>query len=123
MTYTREEIQLLAAYEADQIAIRQQLVSGIYHNAVNMLAKWQAFEAKFAQPTTTTDPETGETVEVPGGEFADLAAQYVADSAEQVSAEEIQTMAGALAVIVQTIQAIAARNAEMFPGVTVEVSE
>ena len=102
-TYTREEIQLLAAYEAGQIAIRQQLVCAIYHNAVNMLARWQAFETKFQ----------------PGGEFAALAEQYVADSADQISAEEIQTMAGALAVIVQTIQTIAARNAEMFPGVNV----
>ena len=102
-TYTRDEIELLAAYKAEQIAIRQQMISGIYHNAVNMLARWQAFGAEFA----------------PGGRFETLAAQYASDSAEQISQEEIETMAGALTIIVGTMQAIEARVPGMF-GIEVE---
>ena len=113
-TYTRDEIELLAAYEAEQIAIRQQMVSGIYHNAVKMLQRWQQFNAEFQQSGEAIDPETGETVITPGGRFAALAAQYAADSAIGITVEEIATMAGALTVIVGTMRAIEARTPGMF---------
>jgi len=100
--YTRDEIELITAYEDAQKALRAQLTNRIYYNAIRMLDAWQSFEANLQ----------------PGGEFAALAEQYVADSKDQITPEEIATMAGALTVIVSTMQAIASRGAGMFPGIT-----
>ena len=96
--YTREEIELLAAYEAEQGAIRQQLASGIYDNAVGMLARWKSFQESFQ----------------PGGRFESLAAQYAAEQALGITSEEIATLSSALTTIVDTMQAIEARVPGMF---------
>ncbi len=71
MPLSREEIELLSAYEQEMKTLRNQLADGLYWGCRRSLERYQAFVAEFG----------------PEGRYASLAAQYAADSVA-ISASE-----------------------------------
>lgn len=92
MPLNRDEIELLTAYEQEMRALRNQMADGLYWGCRRSLERYQAFVAEFE----------------PGGRYASLAEQYVADSVA-ISAEEIAALVGAMEVIIATMESVEAK--------------
>jgi hypothetical protein len=92
MPLSREEIELLSAYEQEMKALRNQLADGLYWGCRRALERYTGFVAEFG----------------PEGRYASLAGQYAADSGA-ISAEEIAALVGAMEVIIATMESVEAK--------------
>lgn len=106
MSLSREEITLLTDYEREQSEIRQQLVGGLYWNCLQMLKRYAIFQADLQ----------------PDGRFATLAEQFMADSAESITPDEINELVTAMQAIVSVMEIVEARTPGIF-GIPIQGKE
>lgn len=106
MPLSREEVALLTAYEQEQSGIRQQLVGGLYWNCLQTLKRYAIFQADLQE----------------GGRFATLAEQFMADSAESITPDEINELVASMQAIVSVMEIVETRIPGIF-GIPIQGKE
>jgi hypothetical protein len=95
---SRDEVELLSAYELEQSGIRQQLVGALYWNCKQVLERYSKFQQDLS----------------PGGRFETLLVQFISDSSQSISQEEIVTLISAMQTIVSVMECIESKAPGMF---------
>ena len=95
---SRDEVELLASYELEQSGIRQQLVGALYWNCKQVLERYSKLQQDLS----------------PGGRFETLIVQFVSDSSESISQEEIVALISSMQTIVSVMEGVESKTPGMF---------